>query len=363
MMRARLIHSVTNLAGVLFAVTCVAQSTDDTHPSKSPPSDTITTGVAVVVTPATVRANSGNFVTDLQIQDFEVYDNNRLQKVTADMTDSPFSLVVAIQRSADMTGLLPKVQRIGPVLTDLVAGQDAEIAVVGFDDRVQIAQAFTADSGKVCQAIEELRTGSYSHAAIDAVMESVRMLRSAPRDRRRIVLVVAEKWDNGSRASLREALLEAQLANVTIYSLNVSTAAAELTSEPMPQPPPPIPAVGQSLPNNTPVTPTMLSQSYYLGDWVPLVANGFYAVKDKVRDNTLEAFTRSTGGEGYSFHGPRSLDKALQNLTEDLHSQYVLSYSPNNLNQAGFHEIRVAVKRRGLVVRTRPGYWITGKPE
>jgi VWFA-related protein len=362
-MRARLIHSVMNLAGVLLAVTCAAQSTGGTDPAKSPRSDTITTGVAVVITPATVRENSGKFVTNLQVQDFEVYDNNRLQKVTADMRDSPFSLVVAIQRSADMTGLLPKVQRIGPVLTDLVAGQDAEIAVVGFDDRVEVAQAFTADSGKVCQAIEDLRTGNYSHAAIDAVMESVRMLRSAPRDRRRIVLVVAEKWDKGSRASLREALQEAQLANVTIYSLNVSTAAAELTSEPMPQPPPPIPAVGQSLPNNSAVTPTNVSQSYYLGNWVPLVANGFYTIKDQVRDNTLEAFTRSTGGEGYSFHGQRSLDKALQNLTEDLHTQYVLSYSPNNLNQAGFHEIRVAVKRRGLVVRTRPGYWIAGKPE
>ncbi len=362
-MRGRLIHSVMNFAGLLLAVTCVAQSTAGTHPSKSAPSDTITTSVAVVITPATVRTNGGKFVTDLHIQDFEVYDNDRLQRVTADLRDSPLSLVVAIQRSADMAGVLPKVQRIGPVLTDLVAGQEGEIAVVGFDDRVQIAQAFTDDSDKVCQAIGELRTGSYSHAAIDAVMESVRMLRNAPPGRRRIVLVVAEKWDKGSHASSREALLEAQLANVTIYSLNVSTAAAELTSEPMPQPPPPVPTTAHNLPANAPLTPTTISQNYYLGNWVPLVANGFYSAKDKITDNTLEVFTRSTGGEGYSFHGQKSLEKALQNLTEELHTQYVLSYSPNNLNQGGFHEIRVAVKRRGLVIRTRPGYWIGGKPE
>ena len=363
MLRARLIHNFMKVAGLLFAVTCVAQSTGGTQPSKTPPSDTITTSVEVVITPTTVREDSGKFVTNLQIHDFEVYDNNKLQRITADLRDSPFSLVVAIQRSADMTGLLPKVQRIGPVLTDLVAGQDAEIAVVGFDDRVQIAQGFTGDSGKVCQAIDDLRTGSYSHAAIDAVMESVRMLRNAPPDRRRIVLVVAEKWDKGSHASLREALLEAQLANVTIYSLNVSTAAAELTSEPLPQPPPPVPITAQTLPANAPRTPTTYSQNYYLGNWAPLVANGFYSVKDKITDNTLEVFTRSTGGEGYSFHGQRSLDKALQNLAEELHTQYALSYSPNNLNQGGFHEIRVVVKRRGLVVRTRPGYWSAGKPE
>jgi VWFA-related protein len=362
-MRARLIHSVMNFAGLLFAVTCAAQSTGGTHPSASPPSDTITTSVEVVIAPTTVREDGGKFVTSLQMKDFEVYDNNRLQKITADLRDSPFSLVVAIQRSADMTGLLPKIQRIGPVLTDLVAGQDGEIAVVAFDDRVQIAQAFTGDSGKVCEAINELRTGSYSHAAIDAVMESVRMLRNAPPDRRRIVLVIAEKWDKGSHASLHEALVEAQLANVTIYSLDVSTAVAELTSEPLPQPPPLVPITAQALPANAPRTPTTFSQNYYLGNWVPLLANGFHAVKDKISDNTLEAFTRSTGGEGYSFHGQRSLEKALQNLTEELHTQYALSYSPNNLKQGGFHEIRVVVKRGGLVVRTRPGYWVAGKPE
>jgi VWFA-related protein len=363
MMRARLIHTGMNFAGLLFAVTAVAQSIGGADPHSSSPSGTITTSVAVVTTPATVRAHNGKFVSDLQVQDFEVYDNNRLQKITADLRDSPFSMVIAIQRSADMTGLLPKVQRIGPALTDLVAGRDAEIAVVGFDDRVRIEQAFTEDSGKVCDAIDAMRTGSYSHAVIDAVMESVQMLRSAPRDRRRVVLVVAEKWDKGSHASLREAVLEAQLRNVTVYSLNVSTAVAELTSEPKPQRPPPVPTTAQILPSNAPLTPTTISQNYYLGNWAPVVANGIYAVKDQFSDNTLEVFTRSTGGEGYSFHGQRSLDKALQSLTEDLHTQYVLSYSPNNLNQGGFHEIRVDVKRPGLVVRTRPGYWIGGKPD
>ena len=357
------IHSVMNFAGLLFAVTCLAQSAGGADSPKSPPSDTITTSVAVVITPATVRAKSGKFVSDLHIQDFEVYDNNTLQKVTADLRDAPLSIVVAIQRSSDMLGLLPKVQRIGPVLTDLVAGQDADIAVVAFDHRVQIAQDFTGDSEKVCRAIEQLKTGSYSHAAIDAVMESVRMLKTAPRDRRRIVLVVAEKWDRGSRASLREALLEAQLANVTIYSLNVSTAAAEVTSEPRPQPPPSVPTTAQHVPAGAPLTPTTIEQNYYLGNWVPLVENGFFSVKDAFTGRPLEVFTRFTGGEGYSFHGQRSLDKALQNLSEDLHSQYVLSYSPNNLNQGGFHEIRVAVKPSGLSVRTRPGYWVAGKPD
>ncbi len=362
-MSMRLIPRVINLAGLVFAVTCVAQSAGAADPPKQSPGDTITTSGAVVIAPTTVRAKQGKYIQDLQLQDFEVYDNDKLQKVKADLRDAPFSLVVVIQRSADMTGILPKVQGIGSALTDLVVGQDGEIAVIGFDHSVQIRQDFTSDGDKVDRAIRDIKTGSYSPAAIDAVMESVRMLQNRPRERRRGILVISEKWDKGSHASLHEALIEAQLANVTIYSLTVSTAAAELTSQPKPQPPPILPTTAYHVPAGAPLTPTTIDDNYYLGNWVPLVVNGFQSVKNVFADNTMEALTRFTGGEKYSFSGDESLGKAIQSLSEDLHSEYLLSYSPNNLNEPGFHKIRVAVKGQKLAVRTRPGYWIVGKPE
>jgi VWFA-related protein len=360
-MSTRLIRSSINFAGVLAAVTCVVQSLGGVDPPKQNPGDTITTSVSVVIAPTTVRTKSGEFIEDLPLKDFEVYDNGKLQKINADLRDFPFSLVVAIQRSADMTGILPKVQRIGPALMDLVVGQDGEIAVVEFDHGVQISQDFTNDGDKLGQAITKLTTGSYSHASIDAVLESVRMLRNRPRDRRRAVLVISEKWDKGSHASLHEALVEAQLANVTIYSFTISTAAAELTSQPRPQPPPLLPTTAYHVPDGASLTPTTIDQNYYLGNWVPLVVNGLQSVKNVFADNTLEALTRFTGGEKYSFSGDGTLGKAIQSLNQNLHSEYLLSYSPNNLNEVGFHKIRVVVKGQKLEVRTRPGYWIAGQ--
>ena len=351
------------MAAVLSAFTCLAQSGGEIDSPKQLPDATISTSIGVVIAPTAVRAQSGEFVRDLQIKDFEIYDNDKLQKVTADLQDSPFSLVVAIQRSADMTGILPKVQRIGSALTDLVVGQDGEVAVVGFDSHVQIVQDFRGESDKIPQALKKLKAGSYGHAAIDAVRESVRMLKSRPRERRRIVLVISEKWDRGSEGSVREALLQAEFANVSIYSLNVSTAAAELTSQPMPQPPPPFPTTAYHVPAGAPLTSTTIDQNYYLGNWVPLFANGVHSAEDVFSDNTLDVFTRFTGGKGYSFDDEKTLDKAIQNLSEDLHCQYLLSYAPNNLNEGGFHRIRVVVKQPDLDVQTRPGYWVAGKPE
>jgi VWFA-related protein len=353
----------SKIAGLLFAVGCFGRLPGDVDPPKQHPADTITTTVEVVIAPTTVRAKSGDFVRDLQVQDFEVYDNDKLQKVTDDLRDSPFSLVVAVQRSADMSFFLPKIQRVGSVLTDLVVGQDGEVAVIGFDHRVQTLQDFTNDGEKVSQAMKKLKTGSYSHAAIDAVMESVRMLKNRPRERRRIVLVISEKWDKGSQASLREALIDAEFANVSIYSLNVSTAAAQVTSQPKPQRPPAVPTTAIHVPAGAALTPTTIDQNYYLGNWVPLFVDIFQSVENVFTDNTLEAFTRFTGGEGFAFHNERSLDKAIQDLNDDLHSQYLLTYAPNNLHDGGFHQIRVVVKQPDLLIRSRAGYWIAGKSD
>ena len=351
------------IAGLLLAASCLAPVSGDVDPPKERADDTIRTTVEVVITPTTVRAKNGDFVRNLQVQDFEVYDNDKLQKITDDLRDSPFSVVVAIQRSANMTSILPKIQRSGPVLTDLVVGQDGEIAVVGFDHRVQTMQDFTNDGEKVSQAIKNLKTGSYNHAAIDAIMESVRMLKNRSRERRRIVLVISEKWDKGSQASLREALIDAEFANVTIYSLNVPTIEAEATSQPMPQRPPSVPTTAIHVPAGAALTPTTIDQNYYLGNWIPLFVDVFQSVENIFIDNTLEAFTRFTGGEGFSFRDDRTLDKAMQALNEDLHSQYLLSYAPNNIHVGGFHQIKVVVKRPDLTIRNRAGYWIAGKAQ
>ena len=79
------------------------------------------TTVNVVVAPTTVRDRNGDFVNGLQLQDFQLYDNNKLQKVSADVRDEPLSLVVAVQRSSNLTDFLPKIQRIGTQLNQLVA--------------------------------------------------------------------------------------------------------------------------------------------------------------------------------------------------------------------------------------------------
>ncbi len=325
--------------------------------------NTIVVNTNVVIAPTTVRDRNGDFVNGLQLQDFELYDNGKIQKVNADVREEPLSLVVAVQRSSNLTDFLPKIQNIGTMLNQLVAGQDGEIAVVGFDHRIEVMQDFTNEGAKVSEAMKKMTPGSSSHAVIDAVNQSVRMLKNRPRDRRRVLLLISEKRDRGSELHAREALTETQFANVSIYSVDISTVIAALTDKGMPPRPPSIPPEAQHLPGGYSATPTTVDQNYYMGNYVPIFVDIFKATKSVFVDDTLDVFTRFTGGREYSFIGEKSLEKAISGISDELHSQYLLSYSPNNQTEGGFHEIKVVVNRPKLEVRTRPGYWVAGRPE
>jgi VWFA-related protein len=351
---------------VLMLLVCAAafaQQPGTPDPAKTEQDLRIVTGVSVVIAPTTVLDKHGDYINGLQLQDFQLYDNNRLQTIKADVHDEPLSLVIAVQKSANLTEILPKIQRIGSMLNDLIAGQDGETAILAFDHRMQLAQDFTNETGKVTEAMKKLTPGSSSHAVDDAVMEAIRMLRKRPADRRRVLLVIAEKRDKGSESHVREVLTEAEFANVVIYSLDISSVLAGLTSKAMPQPPPSIPTAAQHMPAGGSATPTTVDQNYYNGNYIPVFVDIFKAVKSVFVDDALDVFTRFTGGKEYSFVSERSLERAVEGISQELHSQYLLSYTPNNQGDGGFHEIRVTVNRPNLEVRTRPGYWVAARPE
>lgn len=351
------------LAAFMMCALGFAQSPPAADPPTEGEAPPIRVTTSVVIAPTTVRDRKGDFVDGLQLQDFTLLDNSKPQRITADVRDEPLSLVIAVQRSSNLTEILPKIQRIGSLLNDMIAGQDGEVAVIGFDHRIQVMQDFTTETEKVSEAMKKMTPGSSNHALVDVTMESIRMLQKRPANRRRILLLIAEKRDKGSEGRLRETLTQAEFANVAIYSLDISSVVAGLTSRAMPQPPPPIPATATVAPPGAAVTPTTVDQNYYNGNWVPLFVDIFKGVKGMFVDDTLDVFTRFTGGKEYSFISDKSLEKAVQGISEEIHSQYLLSYNPSNLNEGGFHDIKVVVNRSGLEVRTRPGYWVAARPE
>jgi len=316
-----------------------------------------------VLAPVTVTDRSGSFVPGLTVYDFRLFDNAKPQRITEDVTSHPISMVVVIQANSDVEKVLPQIQKLSSVFETLVLGPDDEIAVLAFDHRIQTLTGFTSDPVQIDQAFKKLKPGSYTAALNDATMEGINLLRNRPTSRRRIMVQIAENRDKGSGMSVREGLTAADFAEVYIYSIDISQLVAALTSKAQPNRPSTLPPGAEHLPMGTVNTATTESQTN-MGNWVPALKDVFDAVKGVFVPDPLDVYTRYTGGRQYSFKTQKQLERDVAQLGNELHSQYLLQYAPNDLDEAGFHHIIVNVMKPGLSVRTRDGYWVAAaKPD
>lgn len=341
---------------LMSCVMCLGQTVGE-----APVHADIVVPVNIVVAPTTVLDKSGSYLSGLTVENFMLFDNGKPQTIGVDVSFHPISMVVAVQASAMMDDVLPKIQKMGNVLDSLVLGQQGEAAVLAFDHRIQKLQDFTSDPGKIAEAMKKLKPGSSSHCLNDTVSEAIRMLKKRPEDHRRVLLLISETRDSGSEAHVREVLTEAQFANIVIYSIDISHVFTQLTGKAVPPRPDPIPATAQHLPGGYANTPTTMSQAHDLGNVIPAFVEIFKAGRGFFVSSSADVFTRFTGGQQYTFVTQRSLERSVIELGEELHSLYLLSYHPDDLKEAGFHDIRVEVNRPGLQIRTRPGYWVAGQ--
>jgi len=322
-----------------------------------------------VVAPVLVFDRDGNYVNGLEPYQFRLFDNGKEQNIHVDVSYVPISLVIAIQANSHVQGLLPKVNKIGNLITPLLIGDQGEAAVIAYDSRVRTLQEFTSDPDKITQAVKKIYPGSTANRLIDAVSEATRLLRSRPQNRRRILVLIGETRDLSSETRSREALLDLQMANVIFYGVDMSRFMTTLMAPPPDPRPDNRPPAMNPMPSGVPATPNTVQQTYGTNgsraEFIPLMVEVFKDVKAIFKDNPVEVFTRGTGGSEFGFHGQRSLEDALQRVGEELHSEYLISYSPNNKEEGGFHQITVEVVGRPDVKRTqtRPGYWLATKQQ
>jgi VWFA-related protein len=325
--------------------------------------------VKEVLVPVTVTDRDGNPVNGLQSHQFHLTDNDKDQDIHVDISYQPISLVVAIQANQGVESILPEVRRIPELLSQFVVGDQGKAAVLAFDHRLQVLQPFTDDSTKIDVAIKKIHAGSSTSRLIDAIGESVRMLSHEPKNNRRVVLLISETRDLGSEGKKREVLFSAEINNVEVYAVDMSRFVEVISGKSRKVPrPDPMPTTQRQgvLPSFVPATPTSVSATFgqngQRAEFIPLFKEILKDVRDVFVDNPVEVMTKGTGGKEFSFMRQHGLEDALTDIGRELHSQYMISYTPNNGSEAGFHEIEVTLTgARNVKVRTRPGYWVAAK--
>jgi VWFA-related protein len=371
-LKRTLVAVVALFAAASFATSARGQGTQGPIAPKAggavqkAPQDTIRVKVAEVNVPAAVLDASGELVLDLQKKDFHVFDNGVEQTIESfDLGNEPLSAVLVFETSSRVAPLLPAVQKSAILFTQTIIGPSGDAAVLGYDDSVQQLLPFAADHDQVEKTITNLKTGNSGARLYDAMYAAVGLLRDRPTNRRRAIIVVAEASDTGSEVKLGAVLRDAQLSNIVIYSVGLSSTAAALRSQPRQSGPisatppgtfgmPPIPGTAQ--------TPT--SEQQQREGNIDLLAVAIWAVQHAtavVKERPLEVATVATGGLYESTFKDKSIEKAVDEIGGELNAQYTLTYRPNNSDASGFHQIKVTVDRPGVKVRTRPGYYVGEK--
>lgn len=313
--------------------------------------------VPLVVAPTTITDSKGHFVDGLTPDDLILYDNGVPQKVQLDWMAYPIDLVVAVETGANSGAVIDKLGGSGILVSQLLAADAAETAVISFSDDVKIHQDFTNNPDLVIHSLRMLRKDGDNAHMLDAMHQALGMLDHRPPGRRRIILMIAERRDRASKTKLPEVMEQVERLNAAVYWLTYSPFLEPFTAKPK---------TAEDLkpeeerikvqkcalcaaPDDTAVPPDLGPGGYV------------YAIQELIRlhqPDLASLFTRITGGRTVSFLKKSALEQAIQLVSEEVHRQYILSFQPKSAKPDGFHTIRVLVQDRPeLRVKTRDGYW------
>jgi Ca-activated chloride channel homolog len=270
-------------------------------------------GTLTVPLYVTVTDRESRLVPDLEQEDFEVYDNGRLQKLTLfENKNTPITVVVMLDTSGSMTLILDRVKEAAEQFLIRLLPEDTG-RVGAFNDKIEFhpEDAFTSDRDLLVRSLRELDFG-YPTRLWDAVDETIRRLDGVPG--RRVTLVFTDGADTASRRDLDDVMEQARAKEIMVYSIGLET---EIFN-------------GQRRQRSSP-------------------------------DRGLKKLSEETGGGFFLLKKEDELGPTFTRVAQELHSQYVLGFSPAVLDGA-VHKLDVKVKKPGMNPRARKSYVAT-KPE
>jgi Ca-activated chloride channel family protein len=266
----------------------------------------------LVVCHTTVAEKDGHLVTTLPQQAFTVFENGVKQQIKLfSREDVPVSLGLVIDNSGSMRTKRARVEAASLALVKDSNRQD-EVFIVNFNDTAYLDnprhQAFLNDVRDMEEALKRIdaRGGT---AMRDAIQMSIDHLKEAHKDKK-VLAVITDGNDNASGVTLEELIRSARQSEVLIYSVGL------------------------------------------LGEEEKSEAG-------RAR-RALKSLADATGGATFFPKEVDEVDRIAHQVAHDIRSQYTIEYSPTNLAMDGtFRQIKVAVNGRGLVARTRSGYYAT----
>ena len=262
---------------------------------------TFRSGTRVVPLPTMVTDAQGRFVPDLEQSDFTILDNGKPQEILIfENTVQPFTVVVLLDFSASMTGQLKLLKEAAEEF--LIRLLPVDKGMVGaFSSKIQFSGGFTNNRDRLIGSLQDMQYGNETRL-YDALDEGIKLLE--PVDGRRVVLVLTDGEDFGSRVGQGTVRERAQRNDIMIYAIGFKSSMGGQVSNP---------------------------------------------------DRDLRKLADATGGGYFELKRSDELGPTFTRVAQELHSLYTIGFSPATLDNKE-HKLQVRMKQADHKARTRATY-------
>jgi VWFA-related protein len=337
-----LAHLGFSLCLAMAAATAVAQQIPPAEPPQPlpnphPDAPTLRVTTQEVLVPTLVERPHGGIVYGLKPDDFVLEDNGIPQKIRVqeEMDTAPVSLVVAVEQGGMSVLEFDKVAKLGPLLDLFLSDGRSQAALVGFDSEPHLIHDYSHSSEDLNQALKHMEPGDGGDAILDTVSYGVDLLESQPKEYRRVLLLISEERDHGSKYTKTERLIEKiGRSDVLVLSVSFSPARAEFLHD--------LKDSGDERTMNMMSPLIMLIQAF--------------------KKNVSKEVAHMSGGEYTTFTGDKGFEARVMDAAKHARNRYLLSFSPSNPT-LGLHTLRVRTAQDyGARVVARANYWLEAEP-
>jgi VWFA-related protein len=256
-------------------------------------------------------------IANLRQQDFILLDHGIQQEIdTIAIEDIPLSMMLALDISASVEGAKLRALVDGVEAASSALGSRDRSALLTFSEEVRLRTPWSPGGSAIVKALPGLAAGGAT-ALVDGGFTALTLRDDLP-DRRHLIILFTDGDDTSSWLSWRGLIDRAQRTDAVVYAV---TQKSWQTARP------------RSL---------------------PLVV--FATGESEPPADVLETLAEVTDGRVLTARDPDDLRKAFTGIVREFRSRYVLTYTPRNVETAGWHPIEVKLKGRRGTIKARRGY-------
>jgi Mg-chelatase subunit ChlD len=228
-----------------------------------------------------------------------------------------------------------KLAKLGPLLDLFLADDRSLAALVGFDSKPHLIRDFTHSGDEINQNLKHLQPGDGGDAILDSVSYAVDLLETQPKEYRRVLLLISEERDHGSKHTKADQLIrKIGRSDVLVMSIAFSPSRAEL-----------------------------IHDTKDSGDerTMNMVSALVMAVK-AFKKNVAKEVAQLSGGEYETFTGGKRFEQRVVDAAKHTRNRYLITFRPSDPTP-GLHTIRVRTAQDyGARVVARTNYWREQEP-